>query len=117
MLPHPPPTPFSVAHLSNVGLPRRSETSYDVTDSSFPDCSVNRPSGGSAGGRMYLVNHFLDVDIFGIDIPDETAASTTNGEDSIMAEVNECNALYDRYPNFILVRNPLSSTADGVHAC
>ncbi|KAF3761424.1 PLC-like phosphodiesterase [Cryphonectria parasitica EP155] len=79
-------------------------TSYIfVTDSSFPDCSVNRPAGGSATGRMYLVNHFLDVDIFGIDIPDETAASTTNGEASIMAEVNECNALYDRYPNFILL--------------
>lgn len=53
---------------------------------------------------MYLVNHFLDFDIFGIDIPDETAAGTTNGADSIMAEVDECNALYGRYPNFILVR-------------
>lgn len=52
---------------------------------------------------MYLVNHYLDVSIFGIDIPDEIAASTTNGETSIMAQVNECNALYSRYPNFILV--------------
>lgn len=52
---------------------------------------------------MYLVNHFLDVSLFGIDIPNETAASTTNGENSIMSQVNECNALYGRYPNFILV--------------
>lgn len=52
---------------------------------------------------MYLVNHFLDYSLFGILIPDLTAASTTNGEDSIMAQVNECNELYARYPNFILV--------------
>lgn len=74
-----------------------------MTDSSFSSCAIDRPSGASASGRMYLVNHFLDVSIFGIDIPDETAASTTNGETSIMAQVNECNALYAKYPNFILV--------------
>lgn len=74
-----------------------------MTDSTFSSCAVDRPSGASPDGRMYLVNHFLDVDILGIDIPDETAASTTNGETSIMAQVDECDALYDRYPNFILV--------------
>lgn len=74
-----------------------------MTDSTFSSCAVDRPSGASPDGRMYLVNHYLDVSIFGIDIPDETAASTTNGEDSIMAQVSECNALYGRYPNFIIV--------------
>lgn len=90
-----------------------------MTDSTFSSCAVDRPSGASPDGRMYLVNHYLDISIFGIDIPNETAASTTNGEDSIMAQVNECNALYDRYPNFILVSlphnpPPLQSTAKSV---
>lgn len=30
-------------------------------------------------------------------------ASITNGVDSTMAQVNECNALYGKYPSFILV--------------
>lgn len=74
-----------------------------MTDSSFSSCSIDRPSGASADGRMYLVNHYLDYEILGIDIPDMTAAGTTNGEASIMAQVDECNALYNRYPNFIIV--------------
>lgn len=44
-----------------------------------------------------------DYSILGIDIPDEVDASTTNGVDSTMAQVNECNALYGKYPSFILV--------------
>lgn len=55
---------------------------------------------------MYLVNHYLDVSILGIDIPNQVAASTTNGKASIMAQADECNALYARYPNFILVSPP-----------
>lgn len=74
-----------------------------MTDKTFSSCAIDRPSGASADGRMYLVNHYLDWEILGIDIPDELDASTTNGEDSIMSQVNECDALYDRYPNFILV--------------
>ncbi|CAN8098532.1 unnamed protein product [Discula destructiva] len=79
------------------------ETPYDVTDSSFSSCAIDRPSGASANGRMYLVNHFLDWSLFGVDIPDEADASTTNGVESMMAQVNECNALYGRYPSFILL--------------
>lgn len=30
-----------------------------VTDSTFSSCAIDRPSGGSATGRMYLVNHYL----------------------------------------------------------
>ncbi|KAJ5688635.1 hypothetical protein N7462_003027 [Penicillium macrosclerotiorum] len=81
------------------------ETSYDVTDASFPSCSIDRPAGASASGRMYIVNHFLDIDILGIDIPDRDAASTTNavsGEGSIGAQASECEALYDRAPNVVL---------------
>lgn len=44
-----------------------------------------------------------DYEILGIDVPYMTAASTTNGVDSTMAQVSECNALYGKYPSFILV--------------
>lgn len=82
------------------------ETPYDTTNAAFPECSIDRPSGASATGRMYLVNHFLDLDIFGIDIPDEMAASKTNaatGSGSIGAQVAICVGLYSRYPNVVLL--------------
>ncbi|KAJ5573438.1 uncharacterized protein N7459_007865 [Penicillium hispanicum] len=81
------------------------ETPYDVTDSSFSNCSIDRPAGASASGRMYIVNHFLDVDILGADVPDRDAASKTNavsGTGSIGAQAAECEALYDRAPNAVL---------------
>ncbi|KAJ5309469.1 uncharacterized protein N7443_001930 [Penicillium atrosanguineum] len=81
------------------------ETPYDVTNSSFPDCSINRPAGASASGRMYIVNHFLDVDILGVLIPDREHAAITNaatGEGSLGAQAVECEALYDRAPNAML---------------
>lgn len=55
---------------------------------------------------MYIVNHFLDYDILGIDIPDKDAASTTNaisGTGSIGAQADLCISLYDRAPNGILL--------------
>lgn len=82
------------------------ETPYDVTNSSFPNCNIDRPSGASASGRMYIVNHFLDVDILGADVPDRVDAAKTNavsGEGSIGAQAAECEALYDRAPNGILL--------------
>ena len=82
------------------------ETPYDVTDPTFPNCNIDRPSGASATGRMYIVNHFLDVDILGIDVPDREAAARTNavsGEGSIGAQAAKCEALYDRAPNAILL--------------
>ena len=79
------------------------ETPYDTTDPSFPECSIDRPSGASATGRMYIVNHFLDLDILGIDIPDESVAATTNSEESIDAQVAICLGLYDYAPVGVLV--------------
>ncbi|KAJ5746682.1 hypothetical protein N7520_011864 [Penicillium odoratum] len=81
------------------------ETPYDVTDSTFSNCSIDRPAGASASGRMYLVNHYLDVDIFGVDIPDRDKASTTNaatGDGSLGAQATECEALYGHAPNVML---------------
>lgn len=80
------------------------ETPYDVTDSTFSDCSINRPAGASADGRMYIVNHFVDRDILGIDIPDRDAAAATNavsGTGSIGAQAQLCEGLYGRAPNGI----------------
>lgn len=81
------------------------ETPYDVTDRSFQSCSIDRPAGASATGRMYIVNHFLDVDIFGLKIPDRIHAARTNaatGPGSIGAQASECETLYGRAPNAVL---------------
>ncbi|KAJ5106259.1 hypothetical protein N7456_002934 [Penicillium angulare] len=81
------------------------ETPYDVTDSTFSNCSIDRPPGASASGRMYLVNHYLDVDLFGVDVPDRDAADTTNaatGDGSLGAQATDCEGLYDHAPNVML---------------
>ncbi|KAJ5339422.1 hypothetical protein N7452_006150 [Penicillium brevicompactum] len=81
------------------------ETAYDVTDASFSSCSIDRPSGASATGRMGLVNHFLDVDIFGVKVPARDKADTTNaasGKGSIGAQASLCEGLYGRAPNVVL---------------
>ncbi|ROV91731.1 hypothetical protein VPNG_09961 [Cytospora leucostoma] len=97
------PADDSVSYILNEFDSYIFETPYDTTNSSFPECSIDRPSGSSAEGRMYLVNHYLDYSLLGIDIPDELAASTTNGEDSILDQVSICTGLYGRNPNFILL--------------
>lgn len=82
------------------------ETPYDTTDSSFPECTLNRPPNGSPTGRMYIVNHFLDEDILSILIPDDGADYTTNaatGVGSIGAQAGLCTKTYGRVPNFVLV--------------
>jgi len=82
------------------------ETAYDVT--SFTTCALDRPPGSSGAGLMYIVNHFKDLDILGIDIPDVFDDATTNaatGSGSIGAQVDLCWAEWDRTPNFILVDN------------
>ena len=82
------------------------ETPYDTTDPTFPECTIDRPAGATADGRMYIVNHFLDLDLDGIDIPDNAADNTTNaatGVGSIGAQADLCIGLYGRAPVGILV--------------
>jgi len=82
------------------------ETAYDVTDSTFPSCALDRPPGNSGSGLMMIVNHFLDLDILSILIPDEAAASTTNaatGTGSIGAQSDLCYSTWGRNPNVVLV--------------
>ena len=55
---------------------------------------------------MMIVNHFLDVDILGILIPDDAADATTNaatGTGSIGAQADLCISTWGRTPNLILV--------------
>ncbi len=55
---------------------------------------------------MYIVNHFLDIDIAGIKIPDNGADNVTNaatGVGSIGAQTNLCIGLYGRAPVGVLV--------------
>lgn len=81
------------------------ETAYDVTDASFSSCSIDRPSGAAATGRMGIVNHFLDVDVFGVKIPARHRADITNaatGPGSIGAQAALCSGLYGRAPNVVL---------------
>lgn len=79
------------------------ETPYDTTDPSFPECTLNRPPGGSAVGRMGIMNHFLDVDILGILIPDVLLAASTNSFDSIMAQADICLSDYGSWPTVVLL--------------
>ncbi|KAE8148022.1 PLC-like phosphodiesterase [Aspergillus avenaceus] len=82
------------------------ETPFGVTNASFPDCSIDRPSGASADGRMYIVNHFLDVDILGVLVPDRIRAPKTNavsGTGSIGAQSDLCQSIYKRLPNVVLL--------------
>ncbi|MCJ1307246.1 hypothetical protein MMC25_000892 [Agyrium rufum] len=83
------------------------ETPYDTTDPSFPECTLDRSSGSSPDGKMYIVNHFLDINLLGILIPDNAVDPTTNaatGTGSIGSQVDICKGLYGgRNPKGILV--------------
>ncbi|GAM90093.1 hypothetical protein ANO11243_081330 [Dothideomycetidae sp. 11243] len=83
------------------------ETPYDVTDTTiFQQCNIDRPAGASATGRMGIVNHFRDVSIFGLDVPDRFDASQTNaatGTNSIGQEASACVQKYGTWPNCVLV--------------
>ena len=82
------------------------ETPYDTTDPTFPECTIDRPPGATPDGRMYIVNHFLDLNLSGILIPDDPADSETNaatGTGSIGAQVDLCEGLYHRAPKGVLV--------------
>lgn len=55
---------------------------------------------------MYIINHFLDQDFLGIDIPDGSAAAITNaatGDGSIGTQSDLCVVVYGRYANEVLV--------------
>ncbi|KAK9372295.1 PLC-like phosphodiesterase [Lipomyces chichibuensis] len=81
------------------------ETPYDQTDCTFSQCRIDRPSKASASGRMYLVNHTLNIDLLntGILVPDRDGAATTNSLAAIEAQTDLCSSLYGRRPNVMLL--------------
>ena len=87
------------------------ETPFDMTDPSFPQCIVDRPGGlaenpAQASQRMYIINHFLDTEMMGMDVPDRRDARKTNaatGIDSIDAQIDLCQQQHGRAPKGILV--------------
>ena len=87
------------------------ETPFDMTDPTFPECVIDRPGGvvddpALASERMYIVNHYLDTEMLGMDVPDRRDARKTNaatGRESIGAQVGLCQQEHGRPPNGILV--------------
>ena len=87
------------------------ETPFDMTDPSFPQCIIDRPGGlaedpALAYQRMYIINHYLDTEMLGMDIPDRRDARKTNaatGSDSIGAQVSLCQKEHGRAPKGILL--------------
>ena len=87
------------------------ETPFDMTDPSFPQCIIDRPGGvvedpSLAAQRMYIINHYLDTEMLGMDIPDRRDARKTNaasGSESIGAQAGLCQREHGRAPKGILV--------------
>ena len=87
------------------------ETPFDMTDPSFPQCVIDRPGGvvenpELADQRMYIVNHYLDTEMMGMDVPDRRDARKTNavsGGESIGAQIDLCQRQHGRAPKGILV--------------
>jgi len=66
-------------------------------------CTIDRPPGATSAGRMSIINHFLDLNLSSILIPDNTADAETNSAASIEAQCNICISDYGSTPNFVLV--------------
>ena len=82
------------------------ETPFGVTDPSFPGCSIDRPPNTpSADGRMYILNHFLNVEVApGIKIPDRLRAGRTNSGADVAAQVERCKGVHGgRGASFVLL--------------
>src|ERR1700733_11616912 len=82
------------------------ETAYDVTN--FSSCALNRPPGSDGDGLMMIVNHFLDIDILGIDLPDVAADPSTSAETGrgSMGEQGDFGIPpWERSPNLVLLDN------------
>ncbi len=90
------------------------ENNYNVTSASNFTCDADRPpvvQGQTAtavsSGRLSLLNHFLDQSVgLGIDVPDTSKISTTNGATGIGSlgqAASDCSGVYGKAPAFLLV--------------
>ncbi|KAL8717651.1 MAG: hypothetical protein Q9225_005124 [Loekoesia sp. 1 TL-2023] len=87
------------------------ETPFDTLDPSFSQCKIDRPAGlakfpKTVAQRMYIMNHFLDTKVLGMEVPDRRDAKRTNawkGKGSIGEQAERCMGMYGRAPVAVLV--------------
>lgn len=103
------------------------ETPFNTLDPSFYQCTLDRgPEGSKGDGLMYIVNHFLDIEVGAdvLNIPDEVldlvipdeskrvlipdvdsnfATNAAIGNGSIGAQADLCKSIWGRWPNVVLV--------------
>jgi len=92
--------PYLIDEFSNMF-----EDAYDVTTTTW-DCGANRTSG-SPSSQLMLINHFLDTtyNFAGTQfwVPDKTQLNVTNSESSLSFHVGNCQTIWGRKPNIILL--------------
>jgi hypothetical protein len=108
------------------------ENPYDVTSASNFSCIPQRPTSvagsyatAASSGKLFLMNHFLDVaQLFDIETPNVDASSTTNSPDVTVAgglanAAQTCKTASGSAPNFLLVDwfnvGPAISSADALN--
>ncbi|KKF97080.1 hypothetical protein CFO_g575 [Ceratocystis platani] len=81
------------------------QNAYGQTDSAFSNCSIDRPKRiQHPETYMYMINHFLDIQLpFGIVIPNQFEASSTNSLESITKQAEACGVQWGVKPNVILL--------------
>ncbi|KAL5606067.1 uncharacterized protein BROUX77_003260 [Berkeleyomyces rouxiae] len=81
------------------------QNAYGETNANFPNCSIDRPRRiQHPETYMYMINHFLDIRLpFGINIPNQIMASSTNSLACIMRQADLCQARWGAKPNVILL--------------
>jgi hypothetical protein len=103
------------------------ETPFNTVDATFNQCTLDRgPAGSKGDGLMYIVNHFLDIEvgadvlhipdeILDVVIPDESkrvlipdvdsnfVTNAAGGNGSIGAQADLCKSIWGRWPSVVLV--------------
>ncbi len=88
------------------------ETPFEpLNDPSFSSCAIDRPVGLAkfperARQRMYIVNHFLDTKIGGIQVPNRRDAARPNswgGTSGIGTHAQRCIGMHGHAPGAVLV--------------
>ena len=76
------------------------DTPYDYVSASEFSSDVNR--GGSGTKELYLVNHWLQKELFpGVRVPDKTLAPTANARAVISKRVQDCSTANSHFVNFL----------------
>lgn len=80
------------------------ENPYDQTSQPF-NCSIDRSGvGEDTSQQMYLFNNFQYESLGSLgSIPDTADIYTTNGESTILGNVNTCASEHSSYPTYLLV--------------